>query len=134
MEDAARSREIHKILIAEDDKNFGLVLKNELEDEGYLVDLTGDGVEAVLRVIDNPADYGVAIFDIKMPRLDGINALKIVRRLNPDLPVIAISGNAGSAEMAAARAAGALHCFVKPFGIAALREAITGILGGGKKP
>jgi DNA-binding response OmpR family regulator len=127
-------KEMHRILIAEDDKNFGAVLKNELQEEGYTVDLVGDGVEAVFCVIDNPTAYAVAIFDIKMPKLDGIHALRIARRLDRNLPVIAISGNAGSAEMTAARAAGALHCLAKPFGIAKLKEIITATVREGNKP
>ena len=46
-----------KILVAEDEKNFGLVLKKELEDEGYTIDLVSDGVEAVMRFIDEKYDF-----------------------------------------------------------------------------
>ncbi|MBI3354681.1 MAG: response regulator [Nitrospirae bacterium] len=100
-----------KILLAEDDKNFGHVLKKELEEEGYIVDLAIDGVEAALDFIGGA--YNFVLLDIKMPRLDGINALRIIKRLNPDIPAITFSGNAGSGEMAESVRVGAIRCLTK---------------------
>jgi two-component system response regulator AtoC len=110
-----------KILLAEDDKNFGTVLKGELEQDGNTVDIACDGVEAVMNFIDRP-DYDFIILDIKMPRLDGINALRIMKKLNPEVPAITISGNAGSGEMLESVRAGAIRCLTKPFEIAQLKD------------
>lgn len=110
------------ILLAEDDKNFGIIIKSELEEEGYVVDLVNDGVEAVLRFIDG--HYDVFLFDIQMPRLGGISALRIIKKLNRDVASIAFSGNAGQDEIAEALDAGARQCFIKPFGIAELIDCI----------
>jgi DNA-binding response OmpR family regulator len=106
------------ILLAEDDKNFGIIIKSELEEEGYVVDLVNDGVEAVLRFIDG--QYNVFLFDIQMPRLGGIGALRIIRKLDHDVASIAFSGNAGQDEIAEALNAGARQCLIKPFGMAEL--------------
>jgi DNA-binding response OmpR family regulator len=111
-----------KIIIAEDDKNFGYVLKGELEAAGYEADLAADGVEAVLKVIDQPYDF--ALLDITMPRLDGINCLRIMKRMRPGLPAITYSGNAGSGEMGESVKAGAIRCLTKPFEIAQVTEEI----------
>ena len=73
-----------KIMIAEDDKNFGFVLKGELEEAGYDVELALDGVEAVLKFIEGRHDF--VLLDIKMPRLDGINSLRIIKKLVPTWP------------------------------------------------
>jgi two-component system response regulator AtoC len=110
------------ILIAEDDKNLGFLLKSELEEDGHEVDLAGDGVDAVLKFISGNHEF--IIFDIKMPRLDGINALRIIKKLNPDVPAITISGNAGSGEMAESVKAGAMRCLTKPFQISQLKDQI----------
>ncbi len=107
------------ILLAEDDKAFGTILKRELEDDGYIVDLVHDGVDAVLKAIET--NYGFVILDIKMPRLDGIHALKIIKKLQPSMPAITISGNAGNGEMADSVRVGALRCFTKPFVIEQLK-------------
>lgn len=109
-----------KILLAEDDKNFGIVLREELEQDGNTVDIAYDGVEAVMNFIGRP-DYDFVILDIKMPRLDGINALRIIRKLDPTVPAITISGNAGTGEMLESVRAGAIRCLTKPFEIAHLK-------------
>jgi two-component system response regulator AtoC len=111
-----------RILLAEDDRNFGTVLRQELEAGGFEVDLAADGVDAVLRFIEN--EYGMVVLDIKMPKLDGIGALRIMKKLNRAVPAIAISGNAGSGEMAESVKAGALRCMTKPFPIAQLTDEI----------
>ena len=110
------------ILLAEDDRNFGNVMKKELEEEKYIVDLVNNGVEAVLSFIDKPHNF--VLLDIKMPKLDGINALRIIKRINPDVPAITFSGNAGSSEMIESVECGALWCFTKPFEIAELKNSI----------
>ncbi len=112
-----------RILIVEDDRNFGYVLKGELADTGHEIDLVQDGVEAVLRFIDSHYDF--VLLDIKMPRLDGINALRIIKKLKPAVQAITYSGNAGSGEMADSVKAGALRCLTKPFEIAQIREEIN---------
>ncbi len=116
-----------RILIVEDDKNFSIVLRQELEDAGYTVEHAVDGVEGVLRCIEQRFDF--VLLDIKMPRLDGINALRIIKKLRPELPAVTYSGNAGSGEMAESLRAGAVRCFVKPFSIGQLKEEIVRHLG-----
>ena len=111
-----------KILLAEDDKNLGFIIKNELEEEKFIVDLVNDGVDAVLNFIDKPYDF--FLFDIKMPRLDGINALKIIKKLNPAITAIAFSGNATHGEVEESLKNGALMCLIKPFQIKELKLCI----------
>jgi CheY-like chemotaxis protein len=110
------------ILLAEDDKNFGQVLKKELEEERYSIDLVQDGLEAVLGFIDKPCD--LVLLDIAMPKLDGINALRIIKKISPHVPVIAFSGNAGAEKMQDALQAGAMTCLTKPFKIDKLKQLI----------
>ena len=113
-----------KILLADDDKNFGFILKSELEDEGYSVDLYSDGAEAVLGYISNPT-YDFIILDIKMPRLDGINALRIIKKLNPDIPVVIFSGNVKIADMTNLLEDRSIRYFAKPFEIRVIKNEIT---------
>ncbi len=111
-----------KILLAEDDRNFGSILKSELEQENHRVDLVPDGVDAVLSFINNL--YEFILMDLRMPRLGGVDALRIIKSINPHVPAIAFSGNAGSSEMAEVLRCGAIKCFSKPFPIAQLKEDI----------
>ena len=110
------------ILLAEDDKIFGSIMKSELEEEGYVVDLVNDGVEAVLRFLDGHCD--IFLSDIQMPKLDGIGALRIIRKLNGGMPSIVFSGNAGQDEIDEALVAGADRYFAKPFRMDDLKDCI----------
>jgi two-component system OmpR family response regulator len=109
-----------RILIAEDDKNFGYVLRGELAENGHEIDLALNGVEAVMKFIEQKYDF--VLLDIKMPHLDGINALRIIKKLNSSVAAITYSGNAGSGEMADSVKAGAIRCLTKPFAITQLRD------------
>jgi DNA-binding response OmpR family regulator len=108
------------ILLAEDDKSFGTIMKNELEDEDLHVDVVGDGVEAVLNFINNT--YDAVLLDVSMPKLDGFSALKIIESLSPSVPVIVFSGKVGQNELE--EIAGSAICFRKPFLIAEIKECI----------
>ena len=108
------------ILLGEDDKNFGLVLKKELEESQYTVDLVSNGVEAVLGFLTNYYDF--VLLDIRMPKLSGNDALRIIKKINPHVPVITFSGNVGSREMEESIGCGAIKCLRKPFEIAQLKE------------
>ena len=110
------------ILLAEDDKNFGIVLKNELEEEGYTVNLVNDGVEAIQHFIEEP--YDLLLIDIKMPKLDGINTLKIIKKLKPAIPVIIFSGNTGFSYIEEMLKMGVIRYFLKPFEMEELKECI----------
>ncbi len=112
------------ILLADDDKNFGLILKSELEEERHRVDLVSNGVEAVLNFINNLYDF--VLLDLRMPRLSGTDALRIIKKINMHVPAITFSGNAASNEMAETVQLGAIKCFSKPFAIAQLKEDIKG--------
>lgn len=110
------------ILLAEDDKNFGIVLKNELEEEGYTVNLVNDGVEAIQHFIEEP--YDLLLIDIKMPKLDGISTLKIIKKLKPAIPVIIFSGNTGFSYIEEMLQMGVIRYFLKPFEVEDLKECI----------
>jgi DNA-binding response OmpR family regulator len=110
------------ILLADDDKNFGIVLKNELEEEGYSVELVTDGVEAVLHFIEYP--YDLVLIDVKMPKLDGIGALKIIKKLKPAIPVIIFSGNSGFSYIEEMLNMGVIRYFLKPFDMEDFKKCI----------
>ena len=111
-----------KILIADDDKNFGFLLKNEVEEAGYLVDITKNGVEALINFIENK--YKLVLLDIRMPSLNGIDTLRIIKKLCKDIPAFTFSGTAEDEERAESVEAGAIKCLVKPFEISDLMKDI----------
>jgi CheY-like chemotaxis protein len=78
-----------KILVVDDEENIRLLLKEELEDEGYEV-ITAENAEAALQLIER-ARPDLVTLDIKMPGEDGLMALRKIRERVYDLPVILCS-------------------------------------------
>jgi CheY-like chemotaxis protein len=115
-----------RILVVDDEADLVEYLRDELETAGYQTAGASDGVEAVLRVLDGGID--VVLMDIRMPRLDGINALRIIRRAAPHLPVVTFTGQAGQGDMAASTQLGAFTCLVKPISIQKLIDTLERIL------
>jgi two-component system response regulator (stage 0 sporulation protein F) len=75
-----------KILVADDEMSIRLLYSEELKEEGYEVYLAANGREALEIVEKVPLD--LVILDIKMPEMDGIEALRQIKERQPDLPVL----------------------------------------------
>lgn len=80
-----------KILIVDDEMPIRRTLRDILEFEGYDVDEASDGLECVAKV--QKEKFDVIITDIKMPKMDGIEALERLQILSPETPVIMVSGH-----------------------------------------
>ena len=78
-----------KILSIDDEENIRLLLSCELEDEGYEVISLGDPQQAMKAIEEEHPD--IVLLDIKMPQLDGMELLKMIRDKYYDLPVILLS-------------------------------------------
>jgi len=78
-----------KILSIDDEESIRLLLSCELEDEGYEVISLGDPLQAMKVIEKEQPD--IIILDIKMPQLNGIELLKMIRDKYYDLPVILLS-------------------------------------------
>jgi two-component system nitrogen regulation response regulator NtrX len=85
------------ILIIDDEKAIRKTLSEILSYEGYKLDEAGDGEEGLKRIKER--EYDVILCDIKMPKIDGIEFLERAKELNPDIPIIMISGH-GTIETA----------------------------------
>jgi len=101
-----------RILVVDDERDVANYLVSELQTAGWQTGAAYDGVEAVLKVIDGGWD--AVLMDIRMPKLDGIGALRIMRRLAPQLPVILFTGQAGQGDMIESTRQGAFTCLLKP--------------------
>lgn len=86
-----------RVLIIDDEKAIRNTLKDILQYEKMDVDEAADGIEGLKMASENK--YDLVLCDIKMPRMDGSEVLASLQQLNPDLPVVMISGH-GTIETA----------------------------------
>ncbi|HEV2482096.1 MAG TPA: response regulator transcription factor [Puia sp.] len=101
-----------RILVIEDEKRVADVLKRELEDQQYSVDLAYDGVTGKSYAIQQ--DYDLIIMDIVLPGVDGITLCKDLRLVKPDAPVIMLTALGAIDEKVEGLDAGADDYMVKP--------------------
>ncbi len=105
------------ILIVDDERDIRELISDILEDEGYSTRLAGTSDEAMNQINSEPPALIVLDIWLKDSRMDGIDILSTVKRDNPDVPVVIISGH-GNIEIAvAAIKQGAYDFIEKPFNI-----------------
>ena len=109
----------HTIALVDDDQNILASLSAALKDEGYSVDTYADGEEALVGFIARPVD--LAILDIKMPRMDGLEVLRRLRRKS-DLPVIFLTSKDQEEDELEGLRHGADDYVSKPFSLRLLIE------------
>lgn len=100
------------ILIIDDEKAIRKTLSEILSFEGYKVDEAADGDEGVKKIREKT--YDLVLCDIKMPKLDGIEFLQKSNEINPDVPVIMISGHGNIETAVEAVKKGAYDYISKP--------------------
>jgi DNA-binding NtrC family response regulator len=102
-----------KILIIDDEEGIRESLKLILGDHYDLI-LTDSGEQA-LQCLDKNKNIGLALLDIKMPKVNGLETLKAIKEKYPDLNVIMVTGYKSVETAGAASALGAVGYIVKPF-------------------
>ena len=115
-----------KILLVEDDQNFGDVLKSYLEMNEYEVDLAVDG-EAGAQAFDN-GGYDMCIFDVMMPKKDGFTLAKEIREKDKQTPIIFLTAKTLKQDVIDGFKIGADDYIAKPFNSEELLYRVQAIL------
>ncbi len=103
---------VRKILVVDDEVDIRAELAEYLETKGYRVELADNGQEAFDKFEAAPADVVVA--DIKMPRGDGFELIRRLRAIDPDVPIIVMTGHFSQTDRAKAEELGATVMLEKP--------------------
>ncbi|HHX65466.1 MAG TPA: response regulator [Chloroflexi bacterium] len=105
-----------RILVVDDDLGIRETMFDILTLENYSVDVAASGEEAVERC--RKERYDVALLDIRMPGMNGVETLRVLREIDPNLRVIMITGHEVGDLASEAMEAGAEAVFRKPLDVA----------------
>jgi two-component system cell cycle sensor histidine kinase/response regulator CckA len=87
------------ILLIDDEDSIRETTKTLLEKNGYQVLVARDGIEAIALYTQHKTAISVVLIDIMMPSMDGSTTIRILKRINPELKIIGVSGLVSTHEM-----------------------------------
>jgi two-component system response regulator HydG len=116
------SQEKTRVLVVDDDADLARTTALILKRKGFVVNVAQDGFAAIQQVEQNPFD--VALMDIKMPGMDGVETYKRIKALQPDIAAIMMTGFSVEERIQEALRAGALAVLTKPLNLERLVKLI----------
>lgn len=111
-----------RLLLVDDEVGYVDVLKKRMARRGIEVTAAINGTAGIQELRRQPFD--VAVLDLKMEDLDGIEVLKIFKKMDPDMPVIMLTGHGSEQSAREGMALGAFDYLTKPCDLAELIEKI----------
>lgn len=115
-----------KILAVEDEMDILNAVQKGLKKCGYIVDVAGDGEQALDKYYSN--FYDVIVLDLNLPKLDGIQVLKSIREENKEINIIILSARSEVEDKIAGLDLGANDYLVKPFHFVELEARIRALV------
>ncbi len=117
-----------KLLLVEDDIDLCQNIKEQLSNEGYLIDTFDNGEEGFVYALNPNSSYDLAIVDRMLPVIDGLSIVKAMRNKNIQIPVIVITGMSELNDRIEGLDGGADDYLVKPFHISELCARIRALI------
>lgn len=114
-----------KILLAEDDSNLGILLRNYLDAKNFETSLFANGKTALKAF--SSGNYDLCILDIMMPEMDGLTLAKAIRNLKPAMPIIFLTAKNQKEDIIEGFKAGSDDYITKPFSMEELVYRIEAI-------
>jgi DNA-binding response OmpR family regulator len=115
-----------KILIVEDEPNMSRGLRDNLEFEGYEVDIAADGASGLNRILTHY--YDLILLDVMMPEMSGFDVCKRAREKGVDSPIIVLTAKSEEIDKVLGLELGADDYMTKPFSVRELLARIKAIL------
>src|SRR3990172_6858753 len=119
-----------KILIVEDEPNMRLGLKDNLEFEGYEVNLAEDGETGLKHILEG--NYSLVLLDVMLPKISGYDICKTVRKSGNDIPIILLTAKGEEIDKVLGLELGADDYVTKPFSLRELLARIKAVLRRGE--
>ena len=115
-----------RIYVIEDDENIQEIIKLSLESSGYQITLFNNAIDAIVAIHEDTPD--LAIFDVMLPELDGISAIKQIRKTNTTLPILILSAKDREIDKVRGLDSGCDDYMTKPFGVLELAARVRSLL------
>ncbi len=123
----------YRLLLVEDNKTNQFIAKSILEQAGFTLDVASDGEEGWRFFAAHPEEIDLILMDLHMPVMDGYTASGLIRKIDADIPIVAMTADAIAGVEEQCRAHG-IHSYVsKPFEPEQLIETLVSLLEG-KQP
>jgi len=117
-----------KVLLAEDDENLGILLKEYLKVKNYDTELYSDGDAAFKGFRDSGGTYDICILDVMMPIKDGFTLAAEIRQMSPSIPIVFLTAKSMKEDIVKGFSSGGDDYITKPFNIEELILRIEAIL------
>jgi DNA-binding response OmpR family regulator len=104
-----------KVLLVEDDESLGFVVKDNLEFNGFEVDLQRDGLQAKAKFMTE--HYHICVLDVMLPKLDGFALAQEIRNVNKDIPIIFLTAKSLKEDRLKGFKLGGDDYLTKPFSV-----------------
>ncbi len=117
-----------RILIVDDEPNVRLVLGTALGSVGYEVVSAEDGQKALEQLSSGRASFDLALLDLQMPRMDGMELLSRLRDAGSAVPVVILTAHGSIPEAVSAMKLGAIDFLTKPITPEALRRVVAEVI------
>jgi DNA-binding response OmpR family regulator len=114
-----------KVLLADDDRNLGMILKAFLDAKGHKATLCTSGEDAWKSLADNY--YDICVFDVRMPGMDGFTLARRVKEVQPDMPLVFLTACDELEDILEGFAIGADDYVTKPFHMEELEARLKAI-------
>ena len=114
-----------RIIVVEDEESIAMLIRHNLEAEGYRVDVYEDGFQALDAIKHEPPD--LMLLDVMLPGVDGKEVCRVVRRMH-DFPIIMVSARTSETDKVVGLEVGADDYVAKPFGVPELMARVRAAL------
>ncbi|MEH2108655.1 hybrid sensor histidine kinase/response regulator [Nostoc sp.] len=116
------------ILVVDDEAAIQEITKTSLEDHNYKILVASDGIEAIALYAQNKDKISAVLMDIMLPSLDGLTAIRTLRKINPQVRIIASSGLMSDNKLSAVAAIGVNTFLSKPYTVNELLLSLQKVL------